>query len=194
MPRSPPSVCAPDSQSSGKNGPPPCAIAPRSAGSSDAVMAGRRGAGSSSSRRWPGGLQLAAYAGRPRGPWVTPQSPSGSRGPPATPGPGQLRPGVVPGGTGTGSPPVRPDSARSPPAGGAGIACSASIDACCGKVMSEKRGNEATEKDGALDEVAEVLLRHGEPPEIWQQGRPDGTRHCPVLGNFSRNGNPCSAK
>ena len=72
-------------------------------------------------------------------------------------------------------------------------ACSASIVACCGKVMPEKRGDEATEKDGALDKVAEVLLRHGGPPEIWQQGRPDGTRHCSVLGNFSRSGNPCSA-
>ncbi len=121
MPRSPSSVSALDSQSSGKNGPPPCAIAPRSPGSSAAVMAETRGVGSSSSQQGPGGLLLAAYAGRPQGPLVSPQSPSGSRGPPATPGPGQLRPGVVPGGISTGSPPVRPDSARSPSSDGARI-------------------------------------------------------------------------
>ncbi len=63
-----------------------------------------------------------------------------------------------------------------------------------GKVMSENRGNEATEKDGALDEVAEVLLRHGELPEIWQQGRPNGTRHCPMLARLGRSRNPRSAK
>ncbi len=71
------------------------------------------------SRRGPGGLLLAAAAGRPLAPWVSPQSASGSRGPPAAPGPGQLRPEAVPGGTGTGSPPVRPDAERGPPTDGA---------------------------------------------------------------------------
>ena len=60
--------------------------------------------------------------------------------------------------------------------------------------MSENRGNEATEKDGALDEVAEVLLRHGELPEVWQQGRPNGTRHCPMLEKLGGSRNPRSSK
>ena len=60
--------------------------------------------------------------------------------------------------------------------------------------MSENSGNDVTGKDGALEEVANDMLWHEERPEIWEQGRPDGTLHCPLLEKYSGSTNPYSAE